>query len=390
MKSLSVRHLLILFMHLTIIAIPFTPIRAEDHGQTQSGSSDGDLGDLIRRVLNFFDRSSDDPNLTHDSAPPCIDCRIWQAGESPDARPTQIVGEPLPPLVREPQVWDSPDLSGQPSACQSFYQEMYAKDVIDMRTTYGYMDSVLDAGTSDYYYSENLIEQAKQPCGFGQGLCGFVESGDDPHLFLKMIKMPDGQVKTIQLRVHYSSFTEKDDENRLNADEQRKQSRKACGSFEEGLRSGTAVNLYVGHARGGYGPDCEVPEVHKDGWANLGHPKYTAKTSIKQINTILAKTPATDRPKLLGIMACDAQKHFGPGLQKSSPPTALALAAKVEEFSRLHDQATAALDSALAMRCDADFIPRAAKPPATSKPASEKPKRQAPPPAPPKPRRSGS
>lgn len=251
-----------------------------------------------------------------------------------------------------------------PPECRRTYRDFYkikdriqdetaADQDIDVRFSFGYIDS--GRAVYDRYMISAYLAEIKSPCAPGRNACGFSPAPDDATLYTKSIQVlgPDGKprVRRIKMRVLHSSVTGDERENRgPRAAEQEKRTSRVLSHFKQGLQSADMV-LYVGHARGGGGPDFGPPQINAN--RRTDYQWYRAnKPGLKMLTETLAATPTP--PKILGIFACYAQDLFHKPLKAAAPNTGI-LMSGTAEFESALGQATATLDSVLGFKCDPEF-----------------------------------
>lgn len=269
-------------------------------------------------------------------------------------------------------------------ACRSTYrdffkirshrkQETRADSEVNINIAFGYTDNRTDIipgdpvqaaktakAVHDHYEKSALFERLRVPCPSGiVGACGFKYEADDADVLVKKIKMigPDGypRFRTIRIRAKDSALTDDDLVNRgPRLEEQLAKSEETQQFFEESLGNADMV-MYMGHARGGGGPDFAPPRLRK----------VNSRIQLSDLNWYRRNHPGTDRmygalaearrqPKIIAIFACYSKDLFYQGLRKVAPRSALILSGNNEEQTALA-QAVATLDSVLGARCEEDF-----------------------------------
>jgi len=235
---------------------------------------------------------------------------------------------------------------------------------INISVAFGYMDNRTDVVKStaakdvdDQYEKAAFFELLRAPCEAGtMGACGFKYESDDADVLIKRVRMigPDGvmRYRTLRLRAKDSSVSDDDVANRNQlAEEQRLKSEETQRFFQESLRSADMV-FYLGHARGGGGPDFSPPRLH-------------GRYQLSDLNWYRRYHPGTDlmygalqssaqQPKIIGLFACYSKELFSQGLRQAAPHSGLILSGDNEAQTALA-QAMTALDSVLAGRCEGDF-----------------------------------
>lgn len=225
---------------------------------------------------------------------------------------------------------------------------------IEIRLAVGYMDYL--TSVDDQYVAAAFATSLRRKCTDGKSACGFVQDPDDADLLTKEIRImgPDGKPRRrfVKLHLRSSSYTNSERLNRgAYLEEQSEKTAETKRFFEEGLVQADMV-LYVGHARGGGGPDFAPPMVNP----KTRRTDYNwHRANPRGLNGMLQVLKSTKTPaKIVGIFACDANDHFGSHLKKAVPNTALVLSG-ANEFEASVAQATAAIDSVLGLKCAPEF-----------------------------------
>jgi hypothetical protein len=314
---------------------------------------------------------------------------------------------------------DSKIPSGQ-LACINTYKRFYAKDTIDIRIAYGYLDDEGGGVTEDYARKAAVVEHFKEkPCPPHYNACGFTQ-GDDPDVLTKDVTLPDGSHKKIVIRIKASAVSGDDERNRgdLKA-RQEEQSRKMKEFWSDSLRHGDAV-FYDGHARDGGGPSFEPPhrirdtqpyvacekrvklkglscQALSDKFAKLeaeqeksptdqrkalidaaqsdwlscrdkrsdceqrdNHPDYNwyhhHRVAAEAMYKDLREAEPKPQPKLLSLNACYSRPHFGAGIAAAAPGTGFEGTRGLGEFDHMFGAPIAQIDSLLGMKCESDYM----------------------------------
>lgn len=273
------------------------------------------------------------------------------------------------------------DFAGRSQAtspeCRKAYRDLYKirpdrglesrqDSEININIAFGYLDSRTNPigaqaarSVDDQYEKAALFELLRVPCHAGTtGACGFKYESDDADVLVKRISMvgPDGvmRFRTIRIRAKDSSVSDDDQANRNQLlEEQKAKSEETQRFFQESLQTADVV-FYLGHGRGGGGPDFSPPRLHQVkqfrlsdlNWYRRNHPGTDLMYGTLQA--------AETHPKIIGLFACYSKDYFFQGLRQVAPDSALVLSGDNEEQTALA-QAVTTLDSVLAGRCEEDF-----------------------------------
>lgn len=230
-----------------------------------------------------------------------------------------------------------------PRMCADDYKEIYKKDVVDMRVVFGYLD--YKNTVEDRYQRQAMVERVTAPCTGATQMCGF-KRGDSMDIFEKVV---NGKLVRLHLVASSASDNERTNRGDLKA-QQADATARAKKAYFDGLTQ-SDVLLYVGHARNGGGPSFEPPKL-KNGRTDLKD--YNKKQeSWKEVVRTLESTSTP--PKIMGILACNAELHFGKDLAKAAPNSAVLLAGSKNLFESIFAQAASILESVIDQRCESDF-----------------------------------
>ena len=234
--------------------------------------------------------------------------------------------------------------------CKTAYLELYKNRTVDFKIIFGYKDARPARFVADRYERMLFVQRILKPCDRSQYACGFSRSKVDADLFLKDIPGPDGQDRTVHLRVVQSSAGPDDEENRRDPF-QKWRTRYATLAFLKSLNDGDVV-FYNGHSRAGGGPDFEPPKIEPNQQVSFSWYKYH-EPGLNQILGALEGAPS--KLKLLGLYSCASSKHFLDKVSESKPELGLITSTRLIYFSDALESSIQALSSLLAMKCEGDF-----------------------------------
>jgi|GEM_PF-6076398 len=278
--------------------------------------------------------------------------------------------------------------------CKEFYNNLYSKKTLLIRTVYGYYDSFGVGGTGSggaggagagKAFQVSLGDQAEvsilkakflKPCPNSSAFaCGFTEmtgsqgAGLRGARLAKTIKGPNGDLKNVIMEFIHSSDTNSDRENRLVSNfnlpsaSQRLVSEAAEKQFLGGFREADVL-IYLGHARAGGGPSF-FPPVLKMGLSedpvNYGY--YTSSQNSFG-DMVKAFEDSSTPPKVFGLFACKSAPLFAGGKNSLSQRLQAALADRGTLFLGTSSLTTSnsdlgnylgLMDSLLGLRCGAGF-----------------------------------
>lgn len=238
--------------------------------------------------------------------------------------PVYITDDLLPALTLDTQVihqnfksqgltW----LEGQ--QCKAAYQKLFNKDRIKMSLYFGYAD--LEAGnehTADFAERAWFEDQLTEDCVDAVSVCGFAQAETNPKVYTKKLNVY-GHVVELALTLYNSSLTESHIENTgARAADQNLKTAALEKSYIQSLQNDD-ISFYFGHARYGSGPGFGPIKDFSKAWFR----NYTRKPVLKDIRQSLK---ANQEPaKMIGMINCDAQAHYGYYLNHNAPSSSLLL-----------------------------------------------------------------
>ena len=300
-----------------------SPTPRPQQGATGGGTPALDMTESEARDLysNIVDLAN---HAVRDMQPSCMDCGV--------ASTDNVLGSRTP--------------------CRRAWENFYSKPEIDMRIAFGYLDAFQT--TEDRIQAAALIERLTKPCEPGVAACGFRRDPDDMELLIKNVVGPNGGTHRVKLRISTSSHSNSETLNRRNALDQKIQSLRAEENFFSGLREADFL-LYVGHARQGGGPDFSPSVLNAGRRTDFDYYRRERPGYNRLMTELQAAQQSGRAPKILGMFACDSERFFGDGLRRAAPQTGLMLMGRNSYFESNMAQTLLAIDSTLAMRCEADY-----------------------------------
>jgi hypothetical protein len=262
----------------------------------------------------------------------CYDCYAGSAGEMaltmPDASAT-----------------------AEKKKCIATWSDFYSKPEIDIRYVFGYGDDSNDSVVDDILTRQLFVDRVMSACESNVRVCGFTRSKDHADLFEKTVKGPTGEEHKIKLRLTASSNSTSNKINEAFSQEQKEKSENAKKVFHSGIGEADML-MYVGHARGGGGPDFSPARRKADGKIDYDHYSKN-KPGLKDLTDAL--TLARKTPKIMGFLACNSER-WRDRLVRMAPKSGLILSStdNIAAEAALA-QAYSALDSVLWQRCEKSF-----------------------------------
>ena len=250
--------------------------------------------------------------------------------------------------------------------CRDFYDSLYDGPDLDVRIAFGYMDAPADEGPIvvdgiDYGLNYALDGHARaaftswvqRPCTDSGRLCGFRADPDDPDLYLKDPDTNGALHRGVRLRITHASAAPvyaRNVEGGDSYDLQSQLTHRAEANFLSGLGEADAV-FYIGHARGGGGPDFAPPILRGDRHVNYDGYYRRVKPGMKKFLHFLenAQRPA----KVICLLSCKAKGLFVErfGLHGVAPQTMFVTAPALTGYKTVLLATIVVLDSLLERRC---------------------------------------
>ena len=229
-----------------------------------------------------------------------------RAEESISPKVTNRLLEKVAKINQKPACdpWDSMSRSQK---CGEKMRRLYQDGTAQVDLFLGYLDSggtppvTADAVQRAYLVQKLYLSCGAEPCGFKA----------DPKNADRLSKsLSDG--KKIQVNLHSSAVSNRDDLNRGNPD-QAARTAKMNEKFKSALKNNEAV-FFIGHSRDGGGPDFGPPRLLKNGhtdyeWYRKNRP------GLKMIEQNMRKS----HPELYGSFSCDSLNHFAAPIRSVNP-----------------------------------------------------------------------
>ncbi len=309
-------------------------------------------------------------HLQHLRVKDCVDCYVSSAGlddstlDMSDAEFNRI--EQMSPKERELAIKLRDRVIAR-RECVDKWNDFYNKEPVDpanpdgpkkpvdIRIVLGYLDRDVDSFVGDRLIRQSMVKTLTEPCEANNlvQVCGFKQSVRDGDFFEKEVFGPKGEMQTVRVTLTASSASASD---RLNKVEQERQSAVAEKVFNEGIRDADML-LYVGHARGGGGPDFRPAQRNERGATDLKMYQRD-QPGLKALDVAFNNAKVNGQkktPKIIGFLACDAEM-WRERLERLAPKSGLLISAD----DKIETQATVAmaylaLDSVLWQRCPDEF-----------------------------------
>ncbi len=238
-------------------------------------------------------------------------------------------------------------------ACRASYTRVYAAPTLEVRVVFGYKDARPARFVADRYERMLFLERITGKCGKEKGACGFKRDGHGVDLFTKKMAGPDGGPREIRLRVAHSSVGPDDEENRKNPF-QAWRTRYARELYLGGF-GGADVVLYNGHSRAGGGPDFSPPRLRAGDEVDYGWYRGHTPGFQSVLRSMRTARNEPRKPRLVGFLSCASTKLFLGKVLELQPNLTTVTSSKLIYFADALEATLEALNSVLAMRCEADF-----------------------------------
>jgi hypothetical protein len=251
----------------------------------------------------------------------------------------------------------------QEKSCERTYAKIYSRGVLDIRVAIGYIDisegqatkvagEMRENGSIDAYLYKEMSRGLTGRCHGDMEACDF--SQDHNGVFSKNVRGPDGGTTRVVLHLTHASASPDYHDNMTSLlSEQKEFTRQSEENFFGGLAQGAQVVLYLGHARGGGGPDFNPPRL----LAN-GHPNYNGYYRVQHpgLNHMIhALSQAQEKPALIGIFACLSEKGFYSSLKQATPQTGTILTKDLFHTDEILNSAYGTIDAVLRKQCGSNF-----------------------------------
>jgi hypothetical protein len=240
-------------------------------------------------------------------------------------------------------------------SCRQTYFRFFREPSVEMRVVFGYKDARPARFVADRYERLLFVQRILAPCPTSrlERACGFRRDMNDADLFTREIHGPDGEPRTVRLRVVQPSVGADDEENRKDPF-QAWRTVYAQKEFLGGLAVADLV-LYNGHSRAGGGPDFRPPRITASqeidfGWYQAHEPGF--EPVLKALRALPAEV---DRPKLVGFLSCASSTHFLARVNEIRPTLGTVTSPRLLYFSDALESSLETLSSILSFRCQKDF-----------------------------------
>lgn len=209
--------------------------------------------------------------------------------------------------VNRPPVCDPSVSESNLEKCQEKMRRLYQDNTAHIDLFLGYLDSGGEPPvTADAVQRAYLVQKLYMTCGAEP--CGFKADAKNADKLSKTLA--DG--KRIQVNLHSSALTDRDDLNRKNPDQAVRTS-KLNEKFKNALKNNEAV-FYIGHSRDGGGPDFGPPRLLKNGHTDYDWYRKN-RPGLKMIKENMRKS----HPELYGSFSCDSLHHFAAPIRSVNP-----------------------------------------------------------------------
>ncbi|CAN5708363.1 hypothetical protein BH10BDE1_BH10BDE1_03000 [soil metagenome] len=241
--------------------------------------------------------------------------------------------------------------------CKEKWTDFYSNEPVDVRIVFGYQDSDDDSLAGDVLQRQAMVDRITSKCAEDNLVqaCDFTRSPDDADVFERDIRGPDAKMHKMRVRLTASSYSSSDAVNKAFSSEQEAKTEQSKKIFYEGLKKADML-LYVGHARGGGGPDFKPARRNEKGkidYAYYREPPPGVDTGVDELTKALMDSDRS--PKILGFFACESEA-WRTRLSRYAPKSGLILSATPKMPLEVGvAQAFAALDSAIWQRCGESF-----------------------------------
>jgi hypothetical protein len=228
-------------------------------------------------------------------------------------------------------------LSAKTSCQDDVFANLNAKPQLNISIVFGYNDQRPYLNVLDGEERKILETGLLQPCTHQlDRLCGFTQ-------------VAPGQLRKgkVVLNLISSSVSGHDEWNRtVSQKKQYEASTNAEQGFATAIKSSDVV-FYLGHARNGGGPDFFPPLLKENG--NVFLKSYEQEQ--RGIKLLTANIAQSKTIKILGLFACDADKHFTDTLLKTRSDLSYILAGSVTLPTNMDYSMWGAFHSLLGKTC---------------------------------------
>lgn len=236
--------------------------------------------------------------------------------------------------------------------CERVYERLYGSESEpEFRVVFGYKDARPARFVADRYERLLFIQRLTGSCLGTDLACGFSRDRGDADLLTRSIVGPDGQRKTVRVRVVQPSASADDLENRKDPF-QRWKSKRAEEAFLKGFHE-AAVVLYNGHSRAGGGPDFEPPRLNPAESVDFTWYKAHEPGFAKVLDAL--KEEASARTRMLGFYSCASHKLFTDRVREIRPDLGLVTSSRLIYFSDALETSLETLNSLFSMKCEKGF-----------------------------------
>jgi hypothetical protein len=234
-------------------------------------------------------------------------------------------------------------LSAQGSfSCADEHKKLNSVRDLRMSLYYGYED--YEHETADAVHAAAMTAVLKGPCAPNVEACGFRQIGKTENMTRLRKKVGN---RTVTLSIYSTSLTNSNDANTGPlAAQQDARGEAMRAQFNADLVNNDVV-FYAGHSRHGGGLGFDRPDTMKD----VGN--FLFRFPLRPMADALRARPS--RLKVLGLFACEADRHYRSVIEQANPNTNLIVSHDDVGSDEGEQQQIGAINAILMNKCNAEF-----------------------------------
>lgn len=239
--------------------------------------------------------------------------------------------------------------SNEKQICDMAYLKMFDSPEFKISVFFGYGDiSSKHERTSDRIERYLFVTGLTQPCRPGIALCEFHKVNGSSYSYQRLIQTRNGQSVLVSIRVLTASLTDQVEFNEQQfRNEQIQRSKKMEQLFLQSMQQDDVV-IYSGHSRHGTGVGMRPLKENSSDW-------YKAAIMRPMFYKMTKTLKDEKQPKLLGLISCDSELHYGKVISENAPNTAILLTRNTLSAADAVRLLFNGLNSLLMQNCEAEF-----------------------------------
>ena len=262
----------------------------------------------------------------------------------------------------------SPVSRSENGQCSEQHSSLFSKQEININLSIGYVDHSEPGGLQmgekdlgpnyvlDQFGHRALRQVLTLPCFNNLKACGFTyekDESDSNTSFLTKFVIYRGKPKLLKIVLSSPSVSPSNRDNvEQFKDLQLRKSLRSEFLFFDAFRM-SDINIYMGHARKGYGADFSPPLLFADGTPN--YPQYE-KERINYHKMLSTLDLDDNEPFAIGLLACFSKQLFMPGVSQRVDASLLLSSNGLIRFEHMLVGGLVYLDSILNQRCKSQTI----------------------------------